>query len=781
MIRNVVRALALACLLACAFAGKSHAQNVICATAPAGSNDNRCASTAFVQNVFGTVVPVPHGGTGRSSLTADAILKGNGVDPIISAQVYIDSANYLGIQTATPSAPLTVNSTDPSTRIDIKRNNTLGMSLYTLPGSYAVVDAAAASTPLLFGINGIEKMRIDTAGNVGIGLSNPSAKLEISGGNTANLLQVDGRITQVLTNTFYGGKVDRLADRVFMGAATVNNGANTAPNVDWLSQLQLESYNGGPGVYGTPNYAQVSALYDIASPAAALATPQIALQAAIMSTAGTPIGATPRALEVIAVNDATNGVEIWGNYTEAHAVGGVGAGYTWANETEIRNSAQAFPVWTPYVPQPAGGAAVAYSVGCGAGLSATGQYNCTAAFYIGDNPMPFNAGIIVKAGGVAASGPGGEKPALSLAYDHALLWWASSASPAASIASDAGNNLNLVSNAGQVKVKSTAINQFIVQYDPANLAAINVSSGGIATFNTTARINLTPGAGDNFIVGGSGAAFLAYDSGGTKQGSFSHNGTDVLIDAGGTSPGVISFGKNLKLLGSTSGFVQIATPAVSGSNTWTLQAATDTFVGRATTDTLTNKSISGASNTLTNIDVASLSGLGAGIATWLATPSSANLRAAMTDETGTGALVFAGGNIGAATGTSLSVSGNLTSTAGNLLLTVGSIFVADNQGFYSAGATEAMSLDGTNHLMNFYTASTLRMRIAAGLMVGTTTDPGAGMIYTNSATYMIGSMTSYNNGAGANTATLTNAPATGNPTKWIPINDNGTVRYIPAW
>lgn len=40
---------------------------------------------------------------------------------------------------------------------------------------------------------------------------------------------------------------------------------------------------------------------------------------------------------------------------------------------------------------------------------------------------------------------------------------------------------------------------------------------------------------------------------------------------------------------------------------------------------------------------------------------------------------------------------------------------------------------------------------------------------------------SLTNGAAANTATLTNAPVAGNPTKWVPINDNGTTRYIPAW
>lgn len=52
-----------------------------------------------------------------------------------------------------------------------------------------------------------------------------------------------------------------------------------------------------------------------------------------------------------------------------------------------------------------------------------------------------------------------------------------------------------------------------------------------------------------------------------------------------------------------------------------------------------------ASGTLTNTTglpiSTGVSGLGTGIATWLATPTSANLAAALTDETGTGAAVFA--------------------------------------------------------------------------------------------------------------------------------------------
>ena len=39
----------------------------------------------------------------------------------------------------------------------------------------------------------------------------------------------------------------------------------------------------------------------------------------------------------------------------------------------------------------------------------------------------------------------------------------------------------------------------------------------------------------------------------------------------------------------------------------------------------------------------------------------------------------------------------------------------------------------------------------------------------------------YTNNSSSNVGTISNAPTAGNPTKWIPINDNGTIRNIPAW
>jgi hypothetical protein len=85
-----------------------------------------------------------------------------------------------------------------------------------------------------------------------------------------------------------------------------------------------------------------------------------------------------------------------------------------------------------------------------------------------------------------------------------------------------------------------------------------------------------------------------------------------------------------------------------GSNTLTgtiaqfNTAVTDAdFATLAGSETLTNKTINGSNNTITNIAITSaVSGLGTNIATFLATPSSANLASAITDETGSGLLVF---------------------------------------------------------------------------------------------------------------------------------------------
>lgn len=63
---------------------------------------------------------------------------------------------------------------------------------------------------------------------------------------------------------------------------------------------------------------------------------------------------------------------------------------------------------------------------------------------------------------------------------------------------------------------------------------------------------------------------------------------------------------------------------------------------------------------------------------------------------------------------------------------------------------------------------------ASPTFTGNVTVPGA-------AAPLLSTAAGITSGAGSSAGTLTNAPAIGNPTKWFPINDNGTTRYVPAW
>lgn len=107
------------------------------------------------------------------------------------------------------------------------------------------------------------------------------------------------------------------------------------------------------------------------------------------------------------------------------------------------------------------------------------------------------------------------------------------------------------------------------------------------------------------------------------------------------------------------------TLATVNSNTGSFGSAT-----AAATFTVNGKGLlTAAGSTTITPAVGSITGLGTGIATFLATPSSANLIAAVTDETGTGALVFGTSPtlttaiLGSSTATTQSPSDNSTKVA----------------------------------------------------------------------------------------------------------------------
>ncbi len=197
----------------------------------------------------------------------------------------------------------------------------------------------------------------------------------------------------------------------------------------------------------------------------------------------------------------------------------------------------------------------------------------------------------------------------------------------------------------------------------ANIAgAVTDETGsGLLVFGTSPTITLGNGTGLPLTTGVTGQ--LPIGNGGTGQATKAAafdalspmsgsgdliyggaSGTGTRLAAGGATQilhgGTPPTWASVTLSSDTNGILPTANGGTNQNSTATFPSS-GVVVTEAASETLTNKTISGSDNTISNVAIGSaVSGLGSNVATFLATPSSSNLAAAVTDETGSGALMF---------------------------------------------------------------------------------------------------------------------------------------------
>jgi hypothetical protein len=183
---------------------------------------------------------------GHGWFTAPSGTAGNAIT--FTQAMTLDASGRLGIGTSSPGQKLTVGvSADGSNYLQVNASSTIGYFGVDSNGVYVGSDTAAKSVN--FYTAGTERMRIDSSGNLGIGTTSPSQRLEISSatGPTFRLNNSDtsilsgdriGRIEMYANDASGGGTgvaayIDALANTDFVGNFTPTNltfatGSNSA-------------------------------------------------------------------------------------------------------------------------------------------------------------------------------------------------------------------------------------------------------------------------------------------------------------------------------------------------------------------------------------------------------------------------------------------------------------------------------------------------------------------------------------------------------------------------
>ena len=216
---------------------------VICITAATATNDNVNNWNAIASGAGGAVT-----GSG----TTNYVPKFTGATVVGNSSIFNDASGNVGIGTTSPDRTLSIKG-NSATNIPLTVESGTGQlncliamrdSNTTTPYKVAI---GSATDDMIFRAGGAERMRIDSAGDIGIGTTSPSKKLHVSSGD-----QSTSRIRLSNTNTG-GNDIDLVAgiNNVGQDGFSIYNATS--------NQTQLVVQSGGNVGIGTTS--PVSALH----------------------------------------------------------------------------------------------------------------------------------------------------------------------------------------------------------------------------------------------------------------------------------------------------------------------------------------------------------------------------------------------------------------------------------------------------------------------------------------------------------------------------------------
>ena len=319
-----------------------------------------------------------------------------------------------------------------------------------------------------------------------------------------------------------GAVIQRMTDRLMVGGAALNDCAY--PNVykDWLT-----TYQNTLGTTGLIVASQAAVLNSGSTSETGACGFLSGIQSLNFASAATAaIGITGYVLNN---NDtyATNG---WALYAEAHRTGAA-ANAVYACELDTRTT-KATSNPTPFTQ----GSVIGLQIASGCGVSATGQFDASAAIQIAKNPMKFRVGINFGADSITgADGTTGTGIAIAMAYGHIIRWYNSAGAQIGSIFStcaDTANatRINFTDNGLQI---GTAAGEVISYFSSAASSVNWLSFSGAITGNP---VTITATGSDTnvdlrLLTKGSGLVrYGAYTAGVVAQAGYI-----TIKDSGGTT------------------------------------------------------------------------------------------------------------------------------------------------------------------------------------------------------------------------------------------------------